>query len=138
MGAEILLNKLTKVRKTSGHSWIACCPAHGDNSPSLGVKEVEDGRILLHCFAGCGAGEILDAIGMAFSDLYPESLGQNVKPIKRPWISQDVLRCLALEAFIVLQCANAIKNGSQLSEVDFLRLTTAIARFQAGERMCHA
>jgi putative DNA primase/helicase len=32
---------------------MALCPGHEDHNPSLSVKEVGDGRILLHCFAGC-------------------------------------------------------------------------------------
>lgn len=35
--------------------YLAFCPAHDDrNTPNLRVREAEDGRVLLRCFAGCG------------------------------------------------------------------------------------
>jgi hypothetical protein len=37
------------------------CPAHADRTPSLSVR-VGRSRLLLHCFAGCQAGEILRAL----------------------------------------------------------------------------
>lgn len=37
------------------------CPAHDDRSPSLSVR-IGRSRLLLHCFAGCGATEILRAL----------------------------------------------------------------------------
>ncbi|HEX8215048.1 MAG TPA: toprim domain-containing protein [Allosphingosinicella sp.] len=38
------------------------CPAHDDRTPSLSVR-LGRSRLLLHCFAGCEAGEILRALG---------------------------------------------------------------------------
>jgi hypothetical protein len=37
------------------------CPAHDDRSPSLSVRPGRT-RLLLHCFAGCTAGEVLRAL----------------------------------------------------------------------------
>jgi putative DNA primase/helicase len=37
------------------------CPAHDDRSPSLSVRPGRT-RLLLHCFAGCAAGEVLRAL----------------------------------------------------------------------------
>jgi len=53
---EQLLSSLLKVRKVGIGRWIACCPAHNDSKPSLAIRETDDGRVLLHCFAGCSAG----------------------------------------------------------------------------------
>ncbi|MER3426470.1 MAG: hypothetical protein C4299_04890, partial [Thermoleophilia bacterium] len=49
---------------THGKGW-------GDRNPSLSVSEAPDGRILLHCFAGCTLEEILEAIGLEKRDLFP-------------------------------------------------------------------
>ena len=138
MSTNQILDRLEKVRKTGGSSWVACCPAHGDKSPSLAIREIEDGRTLLHCFAGCEANEVLGAIGLTLQDLYPAPANAAYKPVKRPWIAQDVLRCLALEALIILQCARTIRSGKALSDPDQERLTLSVSRFQAGERVCHA
>lgn len=39
--------------KGRGPRWIARCPAHDDSEPSLSIGTGDDGRVLLHCFAGC-------------------------------------------------------------------------------------
>jgi putative DNA primase/helicase len=45
----------------SGSSWMAKCPAHDDNHPSLSIREV-DGKVLLHCHAGCTQHDVIDAL----------------------------------------------------------------------------
>ncbi len=73
--SDLLLSRLDKV--SGKHpKWMARCPAHSDNGPSLSIKELDDGRILVHCFAGCGASDIMTAIGLSLSDLYPERRGE--------------------------------------------------------------
>jgi hypothetical protein len=46
--------------RRSGNRWMARCPAHDDRSPSLSITE-RDGRIFLHCFAGCAYADIVAA-----------------------------------------------------------------------------
>lgn len=45
-----------------GSYGIARCPAHDDRSPSLSIKDGRDGRLLVHCFAGCEFDRIRSAI----------------------------------------------------------------------------
>jgi hypothetical protein len=40
------------------------CPAHEDRTPSLSIR-VGRSRLLLHCFAGCDATDILKALASA-------------------------------------------------------------------------
>jgi hypothetical protein len=49
--------------------WMALCPAHDDQKPSLSVSE-KGGRILLHCFAGCRAESIVSAVSLSITDLF--------------------------------------------------------------------
>lgn len=46
------------------------CPVHDDGSPSLSVKRGDDGRALIHCFAGCGTAEIASEWGLELRDLF--------------------------------------------------------------------
>src|SRR5262245_28494931 len=59
--------------KRSSEGWLAKCPAHDDRQPSLSISEGRDGRVLLHCHAGCALDEILSAAGLTKRDLFPES-----------------------------------------------------------------
>lgn len=52
-----------------GENWT--CPAHEDRKPSLSVSEGGDGRALVHCHAGCQLGDILAALQLTESDLFP-------------------------------------------------------------------
>mgnify|MGYP005807289191 CR=1 FL=1 len=47
--------------KWSGTKGMACCPAHDDRTPSLGVS-LGRHAILLHCFAGCDQQSVLAAL----------------------------------------------------------------------------
>lgn len=67
---QSILNQLDKLKETKPkrgmvYSAIACCPAHDDKSPSLQISETLDGKLLLHCFAGCDYTSIADAMGIS-------------------------------------------------------------------------
>jgi hypothetical protein len=66
-----LLARLNGVKNNGFGKYMACCPAHDDKSPSLAIKEVDNGRLLIKCWAGCGFLEIIQAIGLNASDLFP-------------------------------------------------------------------
>jgi putative DNA primase/helicase len=55
-------------------TFMARCPAHEDRTPSLSGKAGDDGRVLLHCLAGCRTADVLSEIGLSFRDLYPTPL----------------------------------------------------------------
>lgn len=47
-----------------GDEWASRCPAHKDRRPSLSARVAADGRLLLHCFAGCDFRSIFVALGL--------------------------------------------------------------------------
>ena len=49
----------------------ARCPAHTDHTPSLSVSEGEDGRILVKDHAGCTTEQIVEAMNLTTTDLFP-------------------------------------------------------------------
>ena len=72
MKIEDILSRFEGVEQSAPDSWMARCPAHGDENPSLSITLKPDGKVLLHCFAGCVAEEICAAVGLKMSDLMPE------------------------------------------------------------------
>src|ERR1035437_1149540 len=64
------LAQILEARRTGAGKWQARCPAHSERSPRLNLGEAKDGRILLHCFAGCTLPEILAALGLCVCDLF--------------------------------------------------------------------
>ncbi|MEP7362283.1 MAG: hypothetical protein ABI972_03440 [Acidobacteriota bacterium] len=45
-----------------GRGYVACCVAHEDNTPSLSITDTPDGRLLVHCFAGCSQDAVIAAL----------------------------------------------------------------------------
>lgn len=78
MRIEDFLSRLEKVER-SGSGWVACCPAHGDSNPSLSVSE-HDGKILVHCHAGCSAQAVVEAMGLKLRDLFTDDTGRESNP----------------------------------------------------------
>lgn len=70
MTASDVIGRLEGVR-VAGAGWLARCPAHDDRHASLSVGVGEDGRVLLHCHAGCDTERVLGAITLTLGDLYP-------------------------------------------------------------------
>lgn len=64
-------------RQSRPGQWESRCPvsdAHkrGDKNPSLSVSEGTDGKVLLHCHAGCTTPDIARALGLGMRDLFPD------------------------------------------------------------------
>ncbi len=73
---EGLLARLERVRR-QGDSYLARCPAHEDKQPSLSIRLGDNGKILVHCHAGCTAEAIVKAVGLELTDLFPEEPKRN-------------------------------------------------------------
>jgi putative DNA primase/helicase len=67
---SLVLSRLEGVRQNGKDRWMARCPAHEDHTPSLSVGEGDDGRVLIHCWAGCATAKIIDTLGLTWNDLY--------------------------------------------------------------------
>ena len=60
----------------SGGQYSGICPTHDDKDPSLSIS-VKEGRILLHCHAGCHIKQILPKLGINMQDLFETSSVEN-------------------------------------------------------------
>jgi hypothetical protein len=132
MDVTTFLAHLDGVKGRNG-SWVARCPAHEDRSPSLTVKELGDGRILMHCFAGCGTDAVLGVLGLSMGDLFPEPLATRMTPV-RAFSAADALRALKFESSLVVMAAADTAEGKP---VDQARVAVAAGRIaEALEYTC--
>lgn len=110
-----LLERLDRVKPTGPGTWLASCPTsahrHGDRSRGLSIREGDDGRVLIHCFGGCAVADIVAALGISLSDLFPPRpdhpdrpprhgrMSQPARPRRIPWrdlfagLEADLLAC---------------------------------------------
>ncbi len=125
MDIDNLLSKLDKVKPTGNGKWIACCSAHPDKSPSLAIKQTDDGKILLHCFSGCQVSDIVAAAGLELSDLMPENPSYQ-KGSKPPRFNKyELFDRLAFEAIILSMAIRQLLAKEDLSQEDLSRVLLA-------------
>jgi hypothetical protein len=55
----------------NGQGFMARCPAHADNNPSLSINLGRNGVVVIHCQAGCDTAEVLQAVDLYVDDLMP-------------------------------------------------------------------
>lgn len=128
MSLDTILSRLDKLKRTGQGRYIACCPSHADKRPSMTIRELDDGRVLIHCFGGCDTESILSAMGLEFSDLFPESVTSHGKSERKPFNAYDVLACVRFEARITALAAIDLSKGKPLAEQDKARLMLAASR----------
>ncbi len=124
MIVEDLLTRLEKVRKAGDRSWSARCPAHADKGPSLRVTD-KDGKILIHCFAGCGAAEVAAAIGVNLSDLFPPTDPHQRAKYAREKFTRGTLKELRHELTIAMITLGDLASGRPLQPKDLDRAQRA-------------
>ena len=111
----------------SGNSWSCKCPAHDDKSPSLSIKETAEGNILIHCFALCSVGDIVAAVNLELSDLFPEKL-ESRKGSRPRWNYRDILEVAKDEAYVAAVGLDRLLRGDELVDEDIDRMRQAMHR----------
>lgn len=128
--ARILLDRLDSVQQ-SGRGWRARCPACAGMSRKLSIAE-SDGRVLVHCFAGCKGDDVIGAVGLRWADLMPprhwptspaEQRAQRRAMREAGWAS--ALAVLATEATIAKIAAAQMLRDVPLEWDDYCRLVKA-------------
>ena len=139
MSLDALLSRLEGVQR-SGDGYRARCPACGGKGRKVAVREADTGRILLHCFAGCVAADIVQAIGLQLGDLFPERLAEDTPEDRerRRRLAREsqwgaALEVLQFEARIVAIAAGEIAYGRSLTVDDYNRVCTAAERIAEAE-----
>src|SRR5262252_7763571 len=125
MRADALLSRLQGCRRIGVDRGIAKCPAHDDRHPSLSIRELDGEKVLIKCWSGCSASDVLAATGLEFSALYPPRKTHRCSPERRPWAAADILPCVEREMLIDAVAALGMANGEVLSKEDHARLLLA-------------
>jgi len=116
---EMFLSRLSGVKNTGRDKWLAICPAHDDRSPSLSIKQIDE-RILIRCFAGCGYLDVLAAVGLDASALFPDKVSnpyEKKKPAPR-FSKAELFDLVVQEGGIVALAFNDLMLGLTLSDTD--------------------
>ncbi len=133
---NVILARLEGVRK-QGPGFMAKCPAHHDKTASLAITEAADGRVLMHCFAGCPVVAVLGAVGLKLADCYPRVAAADMTPQERSEARSAArhvgimaaLGILSLEAEILLIGGRKSIAGT-VSADDLDRMAVAVSRVQ--------
>jgi len=134
--AAKLLDRLERVRQTGSGRWLARCPAHEDRSPSLSIRALDDGRVLINCFAGCEAGNVLSAICLTMSDLFPEGVREHSYAACHASISAaDLLIALDHELTVAIMILEDIVTRRTANHGQVRRLCQAAARVGKARHM---
>jgi hypothetical protein len=136
MSADTLLSKLDGVRCTGPGRWLARCAGHVDRSPSLSIRELDDGRVLVKCFAEYDVESILSAVGLGWDAIMPpRAIGHHVTRERRPFNAHDVLVALETELTIASVATLDIAKEKMPSEVERERLLLASRRIRSAIEM---
>ena len=131
---SLLLPRLVDV-KQHGNRWTATCPNGHEHKGGLSVAVGGDGRLMLHCFKGCDAEQVLRAVGLRLADLFPERLVPQTSEQRRAmrqaaiqanWVAARGV--LTREATICEIATQTILRGDTLSEDDIARVRLAAQR----------
>lgn len=133
MDIERILDRLDKVRKTGADKWGACCPAHDDKTPSLGISLNDTGdKILLKCWAGCSISAIVSAMNLEMHELFAD--GHAPRQIAPGVSRRKLFDALETELLILAQCAHKRARGEEFSDADTERELIAWKRVDTARR----
>ena len=79
MAAIELIEEALRAHGSTGGKGSWTCPAHDDRNASLSVTN-GDGRVLLHCHAGCSQEAVVAALDLGMGDLFDEPRRQDGRP----------------------------------------------------------
>ena len=92
------------------------------------VRETDNGLLLVHDFGGDSAVEILAAIDLSLTDLFPSAITDQGRPQSRPFAGVEALQGVARDCLIVCAAAAILRENKPLSATDFAAMIAAAGR----------
>lgn len=137
------LSRVERVHQAAPGRWRAKCPCHESkaNSQTMSVRETADSTVLIKCFAGCGALEIIKKVGMRPADLFPREyrapLTQRGPARPNHWHArQEAMKTIMREIHLVALVASDIAEGRAVSAQDAERCAESVAKITQALRAC--
>lgn len=132
-----LISRLEGVKPAGDGRWYAKCPAHADRSPSLSIRDTGE-KVLIHCFTGCDAEDVLTAVGLSWRDLYSdrwEAARHASNPAARTYAKRTLAAAdpIVIERRILALAAADLSAGKTFSIEDQARIEVALERVQDWE-----
>jgi len=127
---EQILSRFKKVyASTNDNSQYQClCPSHDDKTASLGIKFDGD-KVVINCFGGCETGDVIQAAGLSWSDIMPNSVDNDYKPNRR-FNPFAVLKAISNDVLFLCLCASSLKKKIPLMDSDYEKLLEMTSRLR--------
>jgi hypothetical protein len=116
---------------------MAACPCcESKHGRPISVRELDDGRLLVHPFCSCSTDAVLSKLGLRLCDLFPERLPQHTYPPTHSRIpAADLLAAIDHEVIVVSLILNDVLAAGSATEAQRARLFQAAVRI--GEARDH-
>ena len=100
----------------------------------MSIREGDDQRVLLKCWTGCSAAEVVAALGLNLGDLFERPVAHHHAPLSRREQARalqisaaDALALLGAEGLLIVAAGRRLLSG-ELTEIDQARAVQAVAR----------
>ena len=107
-----------RIRDAGRGEFLAPCPSHVDQHPSLLIGQTAQGSLIIHCRAGCDKQAILDSLGLGFSDLFSDDKQPDVnRPVSASVADPDGpnLTDIAALAMYSHQCREHLDDDTEIA-----------------------
>lgn len=118
MTPEQFVQRLHGAKPRGQNKWMACCPAHEDRDPSLAIAATPQGKILLKCYAGCSALDVVQSLGLELKDLFQDEYTEDPMAFARKEMAQRKAiseRINTAKTYLMILTAK-LKRGDSVTE----------------------
>jgi hypothetical protein len=131
-----VLDRLDRPKQTRPGNWVAGCPCcQSKRGRPVSVRELEDGRVLIHAFCGCATADVMGAVGLALGDLFEKPLApSSLPPVRGGLSAREILELVSHEATVAALLASDAQ-ARRLTEDESVRLAQAAARLSKAREM---
>jgi hypothetical protein len=131
-----VLDRIDRPKQTRPGNWLAGCPCcQSKRGRPISVRELADGRVLVHPFCGCTTVDVVEALGLTLGDLFDKPLApSSLPPVRGGLSARELLELVSHEA-MVAALLTSDAQGRALTQEEQARLGQAAARLNKAREM---